>query len=169
VTFNSLEFFIFIPIVWLLYLYFAQARWVVLLIASLVFYSFFKSLSLILVISFVIAVTFFCGRGMSDPVAVSDYVFQAISYLVDIRLQRSEPERHAGYGGQFHETIRIIAEIAAQYQVAFVTEATYLSPHHDKFFDEDHLNSHGQQLLSALIATRVREVIKEQSYDVPGQ
>jgi lysophospholipase L1-like esterase len=73
------------------------------------------------------------------------------------------------HDGQYHETLRIIKEIAAQNKVAFVTNATYLSPQHDKFFDEDHLNNHGQQLLSSLIATRVREVIKEQSYDVPGR
>ena len=146
-TFNSLDFFIFFPVVWLLQLYAGRARWAIFLVASLAFYAFLKTPSLIIVLTFVIAVTYLCGCAINSGVTehrrrltfwsgviinlailmgmrygscltevlntllslhmlvtmpvvtigVSYYVFQAISYLADVYLHRSEPENHAGY------------------------------------------------------------------------
>jgi alginate O-acetyltransferase complex protein AlgI len=151
--FNSLQYFLFLPIVYLVF-YFAgeRARWVVLLAASLLFYAAMKVPYLLVVLMLVAAVTYCFGillhtsdsprakrtllwsgiaanifilismkylpclsKNLNDllsllslhspiqpikafiSIGVSYYVFQALSYLIDIYLGKIKPESHFGY------------------------------------------------------------------------
>ncbi len=152
-TFSALNYFLFLPLVFLAH-HFSPAgfRWVVLLVASFLFYAALKVPHLLVVLLAVSAISYgfglwlgnckdekgrlrilwggigsnllilvllkylpFLSRvlnqlftvvspGASIPsakvivsIGVSYYVFQAISYLVDIYLETAEPERHYGY------------------------------------------------------------------------
>jgi alginate O-acetyltransferase complex protein AlgI len=151
--FNSLKYFLFLPVVYLLYRFAGErSRWCVLLASSLLFYAALEVPSLPVVLILVAATTysfgiwldraetprlkrtllligvalnvlilvvvkylpFFSGytgalssllsigtqpRSINTFVAigVSYYVFQAISYLVDIFLEIEKPEQHFGY------------------------------------------------------------------------
>jgi D-alanyl-lipoteichoic acid acyltransferase DltB (MBOAT superfamily) len=150
--FNSLNYFLFLPLVFLAYHFSRDSfRWLLLLAASIAFYATLKVPHLIVVLLLVIAITYFTGIGIdrsaSPParrrllwggicanllilvllkylpfltqnlnvllkqvspgivvpvsraivsIGVSYYVFQAISYLVDIYLEVEKPERHFG-------------------------------------------------------------------------
>ncbi len=151
-NFNSIEYLLFVPLVFL-FLRLAPPRlnWLVLLLGSWYFYLTLKHLSLLLVLLLVTGVTYLCGLllgkcrgeglrrtvfwggvaanlavlvGMkylpfltknlnalfhalslgtvlpeATPViaiGVSYFVFQALSYLIDIHLGLAEPERHPG-------------------------------------------------------------------------
>jgi alginate O-acetyltransferase complex protein AlgI len=150
--FNSLRFFLFLPIVYLLY-YFAseRLRWCVLLVAGLFFYYALNLPYLLIALATVTITTYGFGiwlhRAQSThkrallwsgiginvlilvalkylpfllenlqvlasllalkthlphiqafvAIGVSYYVFQAISYLIDIYLEIEKPERHFGY------------------------------------------------------------------------
>ncbi len=151
--FNSLQYFLFLPLVYLFF-YFAgdRVRWFVLLAASLLFYAALKVPYLLLVLALVTITTYSFGMWLgqaSTPkaklswlwggiaanvlilvvmkylpclseglkawaillsvnakvplikafvaIGVSYYVFQAISYLIDIYLEIVKPERHFGY------------------------------------------------------------------------
>ena len=152
-SFNSLQYAIFLPVVFLAYHYCRDSiRWLVLLAASLVFYSALRAPQLLLALIIVILLNYFLGirigtctfqkrrhailwagiaanvlvlaiiryfpfiarnldpfigtllNGMSIhtseivvSIGVSYFVFQAISYLVDIYLEIGKPERHIGY------------------------------------------------------------------------
>lgn len=152
-SFNSLDYIVLLPIVFVLFcLARDNRRWAVLLGASFLFYGALAEAGLILALSSVILLTYACGRTMGDdrrpllrraafwagvagnlgilvylkyfsfimgslgPIAamlpghvkatefstlasigVSYYVFQAISYLIDIHLDMEKPERHLGY------------------------------------------------------------------------
>lgn len=152
-NFNSIEYLLFIPGVFLcLYLAGARFRWLVLLGASCYFYLTLKHLYLLVALIAVTAVSYACGiligqcgsaRGKSAlfwggvsanllvligmkylpflernlnlllgalaphwgvpegrmlvSIGVSYFVFQALSYLIDVYLEIEEPERHAGY------------------------------------------------------------------------
>jgi D-alanyl-lipoteichoic acid acyltransferase DltB (MBOAT superfamily) len=150
--FNSLSYFLFLPVVFLLH-YFTpdRFRWLVLLAASFVFYAALKSSHLIAVLLFITTITYCTGiwidrkkdprtkqyllwggisaniltliilkylpfitqnlnvvlsrisSGTTVPVSkaiiaigVSYFIFQAISYLVDIYLEIEQPEHHFG-------------------------------------------------------------------------
>lgn len=143
-TFTSLTFFLFLPLVYLVF-YFAKDRyrWLVLLTASYAFYATLKAPQLLLALALTTVISYGCGirlgntkdaRGRqrilwlgiagcvlllggmkylpvllpsvdSDSpyarllitIGVSYFVFQAISYLIDIYLDIQEPERHLGY------------------------------------------------------------------------
>lgn len=151
--FNSLNYILFlVTVLLLLKLTPMKSRWVVVLTASGAFYCFLKVPYLILAISYVIVVTYWCGISINNSscakartyrlwagivanlslliwlkyihflidnindllfllpvsqhippvqalvsIGASYYVFQAISYLVDIYLELQEPERHPGY------------------------------------------------------------------------
>jgi len=144
--FNSLRYFLFLPVVYLVFcLAGDRARWGVLLGASLLFYASLQMRSLLVVLLLVGVITYSfgiwldlvqedrfkrallgCGiaanllilatvklwpllserlKGAAQvkpvttfvAIGVSYYVFQAISYLVDIYLEMETPERHAGY------------------------------------------------------------------------
>lgn len=151
--FNSLSYFLFLPVVFLIH-YFSpdRFRWLVLLAASFFFYSALKAPHLIAVLLLVTTITFFTGiwidrlldqrikryflwggisanvltlvslkylpfltqnlnlllnliaPGAVIPVSksiiaigVSYFIFQAISYLIDIYLEVEKPERHYGH------------------------------------------------------------------------
>lgn len=151
--FNSLQYFMFLPVVFLVF-YFAgdRVRWAVLLAASLLFYASLKAPCLMVVLMLVVLTTYGFGiwigksraptaklsllwggvaanvlilviikylPGLSKglgvfaapfsvyaqlhpvqvfiSIGVSYYVFQAISYLIDIYLEITTPERHLGY------------------------------------------------------------------------
>lgn len=151
--FNSLQYFLFLPAVYLMF-YFAgdRVRWCVLLAASLLFYAALNVPYLLVVLTLVTITTYGFGIGLgraSTPkakllllwggiaanvlilavmkylpflsenlkafaallsggaqvqpvkafvaIGVSYYVFQAISYLIDIYLEIIKPERHLGY------------------------------------------------------------------------
>jgi D-alanyl-lipoteichoic acid acyltransferase DltB (MBOAT superfamily) len=152
-VFNSLGYFLFLPVVFLIHHFSpARFRWLVLLVASFAFYAALQAPHLILILLVVTGVTYGCGlrlhrctdeagrrrilwsgiianalvlvilkylsfltdclntllklaapgTAMSVSAAVvtigvSYFVFQAISYLVDIYLEKIEPERHFGY------------------------------------------------------------------------
>lgn len=152
-NFNSIEYLLFIPIVFLcLYLAGAKLRWLVLLGASFYFYLTLKHLYLLVALFFVGAISYVCGillercgstrgkgaifwvgvstnllvliaikylpflernlnallSGLSLQLAVPEgrtlvsigvsyFVFQAVSYLIDIYLEIEKPERHLGY------------------------------------------------------------------------
>ena len=152
-NFNSIEYLLFIPCVFLcLYLAGERFRWLVLLGASCYFYLTLKHLYLLIALFFVAAVSYTCGillercqstrwkgtlfwGGVSAnllvlisikylpflernlnaflgrlslhlavpegrvlvSIGVSYFVFQAISYLIDIYLEIEKPERHLGY------------------------------------------------------------------------
>ncbi len=152
-SFNSLDYIVFLPIVFVLF-YFARDswRWAVLLAASFIFYGALAEPGLLLALSSVVLLTYACGRLMENDrrpshrraafwagvagnlcilihlkyftflmgslntvvamlpadlqlpqfsalasIGVSYYVFQAISYLIDIHLELEKPERHLGY------------------------------------------------------------------------
>jgi alginate O-acetyltransferase complex protein AlgI len=151
--FNSLEYFLFLPAVWLVHHFLGQRfRWLFLLVASLTFYASLKVPYLLGVITFVTVATYgfglwlhrakhpqlkkrllwggiatnvlilvamkyvpfltdninallsFFDSTIKAPhaqlfvaIGVSYYVFQAISYLIDIYLEIEEPEPHFGY------------------------------------------------------------------------
>jgi len=151
--FNSLKYFLFLPVVYLLFYFVCErARWCVLLAASLLFYAALKVPYLLFVLPLVAITTYgfgiwldhvesqkakrtllwsgiaanvliliamkylpFLSENMKlfsalfsldvhiQPVkafvaiGVSYYVFQAISYLLDIYLEIEKPERHFGY------------------------------------------------------------------------
>jgi len=151
--FNSFQYFLFLPAVWLVYFLAGErARWCVLLLASLLFYTALK-VPYLLPVLLLVALSTFCfgnwlGRAGSAlrkqyllfggisvnllvliimkylpflsgnlaalsallgfdggvrtlkiliAVGVSYYVFQAISYLIDIYLEIEEPEGNFGY------------------------------------------------------------------------
>jgi alginate O-acetyltransferase complex protein AlgI len=151
--FNSAQYFLFLPIVYLIY-YFAgeRARWIVLLAASILFYAAVNVPYLLVVLLFVAAITYCFGIWLDRAdsfrakrallwsgiaanvltlvalkylpfisenikvfsallslnihiqqgkglvaIGVSYYVFQAISYLTDIYLEKEKPETHFGY------------------------------------------------------------------------
>jgi len=151
--FNSLKYFLFLPVVWLVYcLAGERARWCVLLLASLLFYAALQTPYLLPVLVLVALSTFCFGRWLGKAaslrqkqyillggitvnllvllvmkylpflsanlqtlaallgfagadltlktlvaIGVSYYVFQAISYLIDIYLEIDEPEENFGY------------------------------------------------------------------------
>jgi len=151
--FNSQEYFLFLPLVYLVFYFIGQrARWAVLLVASFLFYAAIDVPYLLVVLMLVTIMTYGFGRAMgriSTPkvklfllwsgvatnviilvvmkylsfsssilktlpmffsgntqiqpckifivIGVSFYVFQAISYLIDIHLGIVKPERHFGY------------------------------------------------------------------------
>lgn len=135
-SFNSIEYVVFLPIVWLLYQMTSDRfRWLLLLLASLGFYAFLKAYTLIGVLTGVAIWNYFCGakiRAVAEvtvrqrflwlgvgvdilllsglklapvltkgefllvTIGVSYFIFQAISYLVDILLEKIEPEEHFG-------------------------------------------------------------------------
>jgi alginate O-acetyltransferase complex protein AlgI len=151
--FNSLKYFLFLPVVYLVfYLVGERARWSVLLAASLLFYAALNVPYLIVVLILVTITTYSFGIWLDQAgtpkakrsliwggiaanlliliimkylpflsenlkalsallsldakiqpvkifvaIGVSYYVFQAISYLVDIYLEIEKPERHFGY------------------------------------------------------------------------
>jgi alginate O-acetyltransferase complex protein AlgI len=152
-VFNSLNYFLFLPVVFFAN-YFSRDsyRWLILLVASFVFYAALKAPHLILVLLLVTTISFFTGiwidrsesqdgkryllwggiaanvlvlavlkylsfltqnlnaflnlfaPGLSVPlsktiisIGVSYFVFQAISYLIDIYLEIETPERHFGH------------------------------------------------------------------------
>jgi len=152
-TFSSLNYFLFLPLVFLAHHFSpARFRWIILLLASFLFYAALKVPHLLLVLLSVSTITYgfgiwlggcavertrlrilwggiganllllillkylpFISRilnqlftitspGLSIPAAklivaigVSYYIFQAISYLIDIYLDLEKPERHFGY------------------------------------------------------------------------
>lgn len=152
-NFNSIEYLVFIPGIFLcLYLTASRYRWVVLLGASFYFYLTLKHLYLLMALLYVAGATYvfgilvhrassswtkraffwggvtanllvlvgmkylpfleanlnlllgFLSTGLALPlgrtlvsIGVSYFVFQAISYLIDIYLEIEEPERHMGY------------------------------------------------------------------------
>jgi len=152
-TFSSLNYLLFLPLVFLAHHFSpARARWVVLLLASFLFYAALKVPYLLLVILSVSTITYGFGiwlgncmneqgrlrllwggiaanvlilvllkylpflssilkqllnvtmPGLSTPsvkiivaIGASYYIFQAISYLIDIYLEMEKPERHFGY------------------------------------------------------------------------
>lgn len=152
-TFNSFEFMVFLPILFLVfYIVRSGFRWLLLLFASFLFYALLLEPLLIVVLLAVAAVTYYFGiKIQNEPVkkrkkrllaagvvfniavlavikysgflignlnslagvysstfelietpvlpsiGVSYYTFQAISYLIDIKLGRLHPERHFGY------------------------------------------------------------------------
>lgn len=152
-TFNSLNYFLFLPVVYLVFYFVGdRARWCVLLAASLLFYAALNVQYLLVVLALVAITTYSFGilldqadtiKGkraflwggiaanisilifmkylpfLSDnfkslstllwldipvqpvsklvAVGVSYYVFQAVSYLIDIHLEIQKPERHLGY------------------------------------------------------------------------
>ena len=63
-VFNSLDFFIFIPIVWLLQMFSGRHRWLTLLVASVFFYAGLSAPYLLLAITIVIGVTYGCALFM---------------------------------------------------------------------------------------------------------
>lgn len=151
--FNSLQYFLFLPLVYAVFHVVPQrARWGVLLVVSLVFYAALKVPYLLLVLLLVAAVTYWFGIKIDEApdhagkrrwlwcgvlsnllvlffmkyerfllesigavselfplevktghvtalvaIGVSYYIFQAISYLVDIYLEIEKAERHLGY------------------------------------------------------------------------
>lgn len=141
--FNSLRYLTFLPLVWLAFQAVPQrGRWLVLLLASLGFYTALKAPYLIVALVMVAGVThvvggrlgalreqdggrsvlwvgiasnllvlfllkylpLFSASGLPFPsnstwisIGVSYFVFQAISYLVDVYLEVIEPEPHFGY------------------------------------------------------------------------
>lgn len=152
-NFNSIEYLLFIPLVFLcLSLSGERLRWLVLLGASCYFYLTLKHLYLLVALFWVIGVSYLCAMvlarcdgagkkaalfwggvsanllalialkylpflertlndllgalslGLSVPegrvlvsIGVSYFVFQALSYLIDVYLEVEEPERHLGY------------------------------------------------------------------------
>lgn len=151
--FNTLSYFLFLPVVFLLH-YFTpdRFRWLVLLMASFFFYAALKAPHLIAVLLLITTITYFTGiwidrqqdprtkqyllwggisanvltliilkylpfitqnlnlllkqlaPGTTVPVSkaiiaigVSYFIFQAISYLIDIYLEIEKPERHYGH------------------------------------------------------------------------
>ncbi|MBU5636007.1 hypothetical protein KOM00_04605 [Geomonas sp. Red69] len=152
-NFNSIEYLLFVPLVFLaLLLAGARFRWVVLLAGSCYFYLTLKHLYLLMALFGVTAVTYLCGigierckeqrwkraffwsgvgadllvlagmkylpfiegnlnlllKGVSSGLAVPEgrvlvsigvsyFVFQAVSYLVDVYLEMEKAERHPGY------------------------------------------------------------------------
>ncbi len=152
-NFNSIEYLLFIPLVFLcLYLSGPRLRWLVLLGASFYFYLTLKHLYLLVALFFVAAISYVCGillercgstrgkgaifwagvsanllvliamkyfpflernlnafLGIVSPhlavpevrtlvsIGISYFVFQAVSYLIDIYLEIEKPERHLGY------------------------------------------------------------------------
>lgn len=152
-NFNSIEFLLFVPGLFLCLYFTAQRfRWVMLLGASFYFYLTLKHLYLLVALLVVSAVTYLCGilldrcqsggwkrvlfwsgiianlsvlvgmkylpfleRNLNAllgrfsthlavpegrvlvSIGVSYFVFQALSYLIDIHLYGEKPERHAGY------------------------------------------------------------------------
>jgi len=153
VAFNSFEYFLFLPIVWLVHLFLGdKVRWLALLIASLVFYASLKVPYLLGVVVLVTVTTYIFGLWMgkakcpsrkkwllcggisanlliliglkylpfltenlnlllgffSSPfnihqakvlvtIGASYYIFQAVSYLIDIYLEIEEPETQFGF------------------------------------------------------------------------
>jgi len=131
-TFNSIQYFLFLPVVYLAF-YFAndRFRWVILLAASFLFYAALKAPYLLGVLLLVATATYAFGNWLDRAgtprakhrlllagivfnvlilgvmkylpsrvfvaIGVSFYVFQAISYLIDIYLEVAKPERHFGY------------------------------------------------------------------------
>lgn len=141
--FNSLEYFFFLPVTWLIFLLSPQRwRWLVLLFASLGFYWAHKAYYLLLTLGFVAAASYYVGVKLGKTakgnrnillwqgifanllvlvllkylpslltilhveggypfqlgsIGVSFFVFQAISYLVDIYLEKIDPEPSFGY------------------------------------------------------------------------
>jgi alginate O-acetyltransferase complex protein AlgI len=151
--FNSLKYFLFLPVVYLVFrLVGERMRWVILLLASLMFYAALNVPSLLAVLALVAITTYAFGIWLDEAqtpsakrallwggiaanvliltvmkylpfisenlwalttlfsadthiqplqpfvaIGVSYYVFQAISYLVDIHLEIEKPERHFGY------------------------------------------------------------------------
>lgn len=155
--FNTLSYFLFLPVVYLVH-YFSpdRFRWLVLLGASFYFYAALKAPHLIAVLLLITTITYFTGiwidrsenprtkrhllwggisanvltlvilkylpfltqnlnivlslilPGATVPVGktiiaigVSYFIFQAISYLIDIYLEIERPERHFGYFGLY--------------------------------------------------------------------
>ena len=151
--FNSLKYFLFLPVVYLVFFFVGErARWGVLLAASLLFYA-ALDVPYLLVVLFLVAITTYSFgiwldradtpktkraliwggitanililvvmkylpflsenlKALSEilslddkiqpvkafvAIGVSYYIFQAISYLVDIYLEIEKPERHFGY------------------------------------------------------------------------
>jgi alginate O-acetyltransferase complex protein AlgI len=151
--FNSLKYFLFLPVVYLVFYFVGErARWCVLLAASLLFYAALNVPYLLVVLILVAMTTYAFGIWLDDAesakakrallwggiatnvlilvvmkylpflsenlqtlstilsldaqiqpikafvaIGVSYYVFQAISYLLDIYLEIEKPERHFGY------------------------------------------------------------------------
>lgn len=131
-TFNSLEFFLFMPVVYLAY-YFSpdRFRWMLLLAASFIFYAALKVPYLLGVLLLVATATYAFGLWLDRAptpqakyrllwagvvtnililgvlkyipfhafvaIGVSFYVFQAISYLIDVHDEIEKPEPHFGY------------------------------------------------------------------------
>jgi alginate O-acetyltransferase complex protein AlgI len=152
-NFNSIEYLIFIPVLFLcLYIVGERFRWLVLLGASCYFYLTLRHLYLLEALFFVAAISYTCGilmercgnaqvkgalfwggvaanllvliamkylpfleRSLNEilgglsphltvpegralvSIGVSYFVFQAVSYLIDIYLEIEKPERHLGY------------------------------------------------------------------------
>ena len=142
--FDSLTYLLFVPAVWLVYMFTpAGGRWAVLLAASIFFYAALNAPLLIVAWAFVVAVSFAAGLRIADSpeeaarkrilwtgiianfavlagikylrplfhavfptgatdnrwfmtLGVSYYTLQAVSYLADVYLGTSEPERHIG-------------------------------------------------------------------------
>lgn len=152
-VFNSLSYFIFLPVVFLLFYFITDRfRWVVLLLSSYIFYGFLLKPSLLVILTFVILFSYysgivlnrythektrkkilfvsiltnlailvyfkylifivenlnflfnvlFSGMELQEPsplvsIALSFFIFQALSYLVDIYFMKTKPEQHIGY------------------------------------------------------------------------
>ena len=140
--FNTFEYLLFLPVVYLAFYFVGQrARWIVLLLASFLYYAALKEPHLLIVLGLVITITYgfglymgrvscrrakfflLCGGiGINSfilivtkyssfllgdvliwpvnavvTIGVSYYVFQVISYLIDIYLDVISPEPHFGY------------------------------------------------------------------------
>lgn len=138
--FNSIDYFLFLPAVWLTFYWTPDRyRWITLLLASIGFYAALDAPYLLVVLAAVAGISWRAGlaivaaevhhrtrifwgavaanllllSGMRFPfseglsfflvqspllaIGVSYFIFQAISYLADIRLERIEPEPHFGH------------------------------------------------------------------------
>jgi D-alanyl-lipoteichoic acid acyltransferase DltB (MBOAT superfamily) len=188
-VFNSLSYLLFVPLVFALFLLAGNRwKWLVLLVASYVFYGFLQQPLLLAVLTLVILLTFACGRalhasktdaarvrnlrigvianlailfyfkylnflalnlnGLLDllhadlavavppvlvSIALSFFIFQAISYLADIYFGMIEPEPHLGYfalyisffpkllQGPIERGADLLPQLRAPYQTDYAT------------------------------------------------
>lgn len=142
-SFNSLPYFVFLPIVFVVFYNTSDRfKWVILLVSSYIFYASLNAPHLIITLVLITLTSYFCGIHLAKTtidrrrrhifwsgvtvciltllvlkylqpifltnnqnrpssnflisVGVSYFVFQAISYLIDIYLDVAEPERHLG-------------------------------------------------------------------------